>query len=388
MSEKNKPDLVAGRLSGQGKTAGPSPLESMRKAGNYGSNRLGLMADDDQDAVPQAATPPPPDADQVVVLGPPAPPQDAKPTLMRAPALRALLAAKVPHADEQTADKPLAKPVAVIPNFDFSEPAATTAARPNPWSVVRVPSGDDVAAGVQNAKGPLAKLLVAGCAVVVVVTLWYALRPDDAVKDAAAQPTGANYSDPRVTIEPVAGRPEPLAQRPVEIVLPEEPQEPIDEPLDTVEDWPTAPAPVAPAVVSDPSPKAPTSTVLVPPATTPAAPAPAVQPTTGPKPKTYRPCPPGLRLTGVIRQAGGGFANINGKFYSPGERVAGATLVEIRDLSVEMKIGDEYFLLPVANDPATADAGSSDEDQADQPQDASAPEESGGTGKANDGPSQ
>jgi len=92
------------------------------------------------------------------------------------------------------------------------------------------------------------------------------------------------------------------------------------------------------------------------------------KPTAGAEPakpleRQYRPCPSGIRLTGIVQQAGRKVACINGKFRDVGDRVCGATVVEIKDLSVEMEQDGQRFLVGFGS---PTDAASDDEAPADE----------------------
>jgi hypothetical protein len=76
----------------------------------------------------------------------------------------------------------------------------------------------------------------------------------------------------------------------------------------------------------------------------PSRPAAQTQPAKPVEPQ-YRPCPAGIRLTGIVQQAGRKVACINGKFRDVGDTVYGAKVVEIKDLSVEMEQDGQRFLV-------------------------------------------
>jgi hypothetical protein len=76
----------------------------------------------------------------------------------------------------------------------------------------------------------------------------------------------------------------------------------------------------------------------------PSKPAAGTQPAK-PVDRQYRPCPAGIRLTGIVQQAGRKVACINGKFRDVGDTVYGAKVVEIKDLSVEMEQDGQRFLV-------------------------------------------
>jgi len=75
------------------------------------------------------------------------------------------------------------------------------------------------------------------------------------------------------------------------------------------------------------------------------------------RPIKYRPCPAGLKLSGIIRQPGYIKANINGKFVGVGQRIKGAKVIEIKEFSVEMELDGERFLLGFG--PSITSSGSS-----------------------------
>jgi hypothetical protein len=81
--------------------------------------------------------------------------------------------------------------------------------------------------------------------------------------------------------------------------------------------------------------------------------------------RQYRPCPPGIKLTGIVQQAGRKVACINGKFRDVGDMIYGARVVEIKDLSVEMEQDGQRFLVGFGSptDSASDDEAPADEDK-------------------------
>jgi len=78
----------------------------------------------------------------------------------------------------------------------------------------------------------------------------------------------------------------------------------------------------------------------------------------------YRACPTGLSLSAVVRQQGGGLANINGRFVSVGDEVNGATVIAIADMSVEMELNGERFTVPYSPGPAQSEPREESRDDA------------------------
>ncbi|MCD6304481.1 MAG: hypothetical protein J7M21_05920 [Planctomycetes bacterium] len=60
---------------------------------------------------------------------------------------------------------------------------------------------------------------------------------------------------------------------------------------------------------------------------------------------TYVPCPPGFSFTGIVRQGGHVTANVNGRFVGVGQTVAGAKVVKITMMAVELQRGDKRFVV-------------------------------------------
>jgi hypothetical protein len=390
MSSKEKPDLVTGRLSGRDAADEPKPVDRMRKAGNYGSNRLGLRADDEQ---------PLPTDGQDAALNKPDNLPDAPETDAESP-VTALARNLPPALAQRLAASPSAKPAAakappLIPSFDFREPRTAQTAPQRKISDA-IPAIKTTVARTRL-DGRHKTVFAAAAAALLLVALGLTLGDDSTPAPASGEQLIADLPNSRVVTDPVVEpSPGPLSLAELDDVSA---PEPLPGPSATRPTSRRAPAPTAPqtqAPLVEPPPRRQTSPAdaaiavagpegvrLVNPATVIAEPeADEDAATEQAKPKVYRSCPDGLRLSGVIRRAGGGFANINGKYYSPGERVSGATLVEIRDFAVEMKMGEEYFLLPVSSGPAPVEKDeppvegdqehSSQDDQADEAQDSPA----------------
>lgn len=92
-------------------------------------------------------------------------------------------------------------------------------------------------------------------------------------------------------------------------------------------------------------------------------PSPASNPASAPAIR-YRDCPAGFALSSVINTPDGAFAGINGKMCKVGGVVNNATLVAIRDYSVEMELAGERFIVGIGEEAARV--RSSDEGQADE----------------------
>jgi hypothetical protein len=68
----------------------------------------------------------------------------------------------------------------------------------------------------------------------------------------------------------------------------------------------------------------------------------------------YRDCPPGFALSGVVQTPQGLMANINNIFLPVGGTVNKATVVAIRDYSVEMELEGQRFVLGIGSTPSPA----------------------------------
>lgn len=326
MKDKKNDIDITGRLSGKPSDKRHSPLLAMRDAGNYGKDRLGITADREDAAQRQLMEVL---GDQSVVesgggtLGyaPPEPP----------PALPVDLSAHEVLAPSEGTHAPV-------------EDWTAGHGLPNRWEVSSA-DAQEYRPATLPWTSRINGMWIAGAAAVAVVTALivgvavssHSLKPFP--QPAAAAPTPVFVPPAMPPVRPAA---------PVEPALP-----PVVEPVVS----PLADRPAAPQPVWTP----PTPPVSAAPVATPVrTPPPATQPA-GPAPKVYIACPGDIRLTGIIRQQGGGFANINGRYVTIGDAVKGAKLIAIREFSVEMERDGEFFVVGVAAATATPDEDTPEE---------------------------
>jgi len=72
--------------------------------------------------------------------------------------------------------------------------------------------------------------------------------------------------------------------------------------------------------------------------------------------RRYRPAPAGFTLAGTAQFGDRRYADLNGKLVAPGDRVNGATVVEVGDFAIVMEMDGAYFQVSAGTGSARAEA--------------------------------
>lgn len=379
MKEKKTPDIVVGRLGAirpAGEAKGKRRATSPGSPGSYGMDRLGITAEE-QETEPSAA-------EAVAKVGPvsrgaPPPAEGNSPSAPAAagaspanqppPVRPPVTATATGHLGGSPRARPRPAPVRPVRPAAKPAPRDTSWQDPAPWDTQGPEpaafGGSDSAWRLDRLWARSRSVVLVSAPLVAVIVFWGLLRsgPSEVPSEATAGPTAgtsAPIQSPAVALAPVAPAPSPTPspfeprprspiRPPTELTQPQQEYTPLRPPK-AVRTPPEEVALPSPARLPAAEPRKPE------PSPTPAAVA-TSQPTTdkAPAPKKYRACPPDISLSGTFAGPRGAMAIIGGRAVSVGDKVKGATVVEITDSSVEMEMDGQYFRVPYAPPPSADD---------------------------------